>query len=156
MKKMEKKLNRRKMMLVTGGAVAGASALMAAPFRDEIASKARELVVSTGVGRGMLSLATATYDEWLTQVGSTFSLGARNSIQLVGVRPLPTSGARPQGVRGQGFVALFDPVTAMARQATIAPDLIYTATHPTYGPMPLFLSATSDSRTPGRMAAVFG
>lgn len=153
---MEKGLNRRKMMLVAGGAVAGAGALLAAPFRDEIATKARELVVSTGVGRGMLSLATAGYDEWLTLVGSTFSLGGRTSIQLAGVRPLPTLGTRPQGVRAQAFVALFDPVTAMARQVTIAPDLIYTATHNVYGPMPLYLAATKDTRTPGRMAAVFG
>lgn len=151
MEKNDKRLNRRKMMLVTGGAVAGASALMAAPFREEIATKARELVVSTGVGRGMLSLATANYDEWLSQVGSTFTLGGRNSIQLVGVRALPTSGPKPRGVRTQGFVALFDPV---ARQS-IAPNLIYTATHPVYGPMPLYLAATSDARTPGRMAAVF-
>ena len=151
MKRTEKGLNRRKMMLVTGGAVAGASALIAAPFREKIASKARELVVSTGVGRGMLSLASANYDEWMAQVGSTFTLGGRTSIQLVGVRALPTSGARPSGVRTQSFVALFDPV---ARQS-VAPDLIYTATHPIYGPMPLYLAATSDARTPGRMAAVF-
>lgn len=148
--KTAKGLNRRKMMLVTGGAVAGASALMAAPFRDEIASGTRTLVANT-VGRSFLSLATAGYEEWLAQVGSQFSLGGGTRVQLVGVRALPSAGAKPQGVRRQAFAALFDPLAGRS----VAPDLIYTATHSEYGPTPLFLSATSDRRTPGRMIAVF-
>jgi len=36
----------------------------------------------------------------------------------------------------------------------MAGDLIYTVSHPEYGAFPIFLSAT-DSRTPGRMLAVF-
>jgi hypothetical protein len=149
---IDKGLNRRRMMLATGGAVAGASALLAAPFREEIASKTRELAVSTGVGRGMLSLASAGYDEWLGQVGSTFSLGGRTSVQLVGVRALPTSGTKPRGVRAQAFAAFFDPAT---RGLSIAPDLIYTATHDVYGPMQIFLASAGTARTPGRLVAVF-
>lgn len=150
-KTTEKGLNRRKMMLVTGGAVAGASALLAAPFRDNIKDAARKAVVNSGVGRGFLSLATANYDEWLSVVGSTFSLGGRTNVTLAGVRALPTSGDKPQGVRTQGFAAFFDP----AGNQSVAPDLIYTATHSTYGPTQLFLAASGGARTPHRMVAVF-
>lgn len=150
-KTTEKGLSRRKMMMVTGGAVAGAGALLAAPFRDEIKGAARKALVNSGVGAGLLSLGTANYDEWLSVVGTTFSLGGRTEVELVGVRALPTSGDKPQGIRTQGFAAFFDP----ARNQSIAPDLIYTATHSTYGPTQLFLAAAADARTPHRMVAVF-
>lgn len=144
-------VSRRKAMMVTGAAVAGASALMAAPFRDEIQGAARSALVNSGVGRGFLSLADGTYEEWLSEVGASFSLGGGTAIRLVGVRALPSSGARPQGVRAQGFAAFFDP----AGGQTLAPDLIYTANHAAYGPLPLYLGAAGDRRTPGRMVAVF-
>ncbi|HTU12863.1 MAG TPA: hypothetical protein VMG08_18375 [Allosphingosinicella sp.] len=146
----EKGLNRRKMMLVTGGAVAGASALVAAPYREAIKSVARKTMVNSGIGTRMLSLGEATYEEWQAQVGTNFALGGRTNVRLVGVRALSTSGAKPSGVRTQGFAAFFDPGSE-----TVAPDLIYTATHETYGPTQLFLAASGDRRTPGRMVAVF-
>ena len=108
-KAKDNKLNRRKMMLVAGGAVAGASALIAAPYRTKIKRVARRVMVNTGVGRGLLSLGNASYDEWLNEVGATFSLGGGTNMRLVGVRALPTYGARPDGVRTQGFAAFFDP-----------------------------------------------
>jgi hypothetical protein len=150
-KTTETGLSRRKMMLVTGGAVAGAGALMAAPLRDSIKNVARGTMVRTGIGRGLLSLSAAGYDEWQSVVGSSFALGGSTNVQLVGVRALPTSGSKPQGVRSQGFAAFFEP----ARGQSIAPDLIYTATHSAYGPTQIYLAATSDPRTPGRMVAVF-
>lgn len=140
------------MMLVTGGAVAGAGALIAAPFRAEIAATARQVLTSVPLGRGLLSLADAGYDEWAAQVGSVFALGGGTRITLAGVRPLPSSGTRPAGLRrDRAFVAVFD----SPRGQSLAGDLIYTANHPEYGPLPLFLSPTSDARTPGRMLAVF-
>ena len=147
----ERGLSRRNMMLVTGGAVAGASALLAGPFRSSIRSVARKAMVNSGVGRRLLSLGSATYDEWLSVVGSDFGLGGRTTVKLVGVRALPTSGAKPQGIRTQGFAAFFEP----AGNQSVAPDLIYTATHSTYGPTRLVLAAASDPRTPRRMVAVF-
>jgi hypothetical protein len=150
-KMTEKGLSRRNMIMVTGGAVAGAGALLAAPFRDEIKGAARKAVVNSGLGTGLLSLGTANYDEWLSVVGSTFGLGGRANVTLVGVRALPTSGDKPQGVRTQGFAAFFDP----QGHQTVAPDLIYTATHSTYGPTQLFLASAADARTPNRMIAVF-
>jgi len=139
------------MMLVTGGVVASGAALAAVPLRDEIIIGVREVVGGIPGGRRLLSLSTASYEEWQSVVGSTFSLGGRTNVQLVGVRALSTSGAKPQGVRTQGFAAFFDPMNGQS----VAPDLIYTATHSVYGPSQIFLAATSDRRTPGRMVAVF-
>ena len=146
----DKKLNRRNMMLVTGGAIAGASALVAAPFRESIKSVGRTLTVNS-TASGFKSLANATYDQWLNEVGARFTLGGTSRITLVGVRALPTYGAKPAGVRAQAFAAFFDPPAGQ----TIAPDLIYTATHTSYGPMPLFLATGSDARAPNRMVAIF-
>ena len=121
----------------------GPSRTTIAPFRG--------VMVSSGAFRGLLSLSSATYEEWESVVGTNFALGGRTSVQLVGVRALPTSGAKPRGVRTQGFAAFFDP----ARGQSVAPDLIYTATHSIYGTTQIYLAATSDPRTPGRMVAVF-
>ncbi len=143
-------MNRRKMMLVAGGAVACAGALVAAPFRGPIKSVARRVLAGTGPGQGMLSLADGTYDEWLNQVGATFSLGGRTSLKLVGVRALTSSGA-PSGVRAQAFAAFFDPPAGQS----VAPDLIYSAVHPTYGPLPLYLANAGRPNSPRRMVAIF-
>lgn len=145
-------VNRRKMMLVAGGAVATAGALIASPFRDELRNAGRKAIASTGVGRGALSLADGSYDEWVAEVGATFSLGGGSSIRLVGIRALNSGGTRPEGVRQQAFAAFFQPV---GRQ-TVAPELIYTATHRDYGPMPIYLASAEGPRTPGQLVAVFG
>ena len=146
----DKKLNRRNMMLVTGGAVAGASALIAAPFRESIKSVGRTLRVDSSAP-GFRSLANGTYDEWLNEVGARFTLGGTTRVTLVGVRALPSYGATPQGVRAQGFAAFFDPPAGQ----TVAPDLISTATQTSYGPMPLYLARGSDARAPNRVVAIF-
>lgn len=149
-KSKDKNLNRRNMLLVTGGAVAGASALVAAPFRESIKSVGRTLTVNSSAP-GFQSLASGSYEQWLNEVGASFALGGASRVKLVGVRALPTYGVKPQGVRAQGFAAFFEPSAGQS----IAPDLIYTATHSSYGPMPLFLARSNDARTPNRMVAVF-
>jgi len=150
MEETDKVLSRRNMLLMAGGTVAAASAVIAAPFAKQI-RRASQLVPELLVSRQPPSLANAGYQEWLSQVGSVFAVAGRTSMALVGVRPLPTSGARPSNVtRTQAFVAVFDP-----RGGTLAGDLIYTVLHPTYGALPIFLSAASDPRTPTRMLAVF-
>ena len=89
-------------------------------------------------------------DEWTAQAAD-FTLGGGAS-SLVGVRALPSAGARPASVtRERAFVAVFDPV----RGQRPAGDLIHAASHAEYGPLPLYLSAASDPRAPGRMLAVF-
>lgn len=152
MEKTDNRLSRRNMLLIAGGGIAAASALVAAPFRTQIAGKARAIVTSTRLGRGLVSLAHAGYDEWEAQVGSTFALGGGTGLRLVGVRALPSGGTRPASVtRGRAFVAVFDPLGGQS----LAGDLIYTANHGEYGPLPIYLSAASDPRSPGRMLAVF-
>lgn len=151
-KTTEKGVNRRKMMLVAGGAVATGAALLSSPFRDEIKTAGRKALASTGVGRSMLSLAEGSYDEWAGEVGATFSLGGSTNIRLVGIQALNSGGTRPQGVRPQAFAAFFQPVGSQS----VAPDLIYTATHPSYGPMPIHLAAAPAPGAPTQMVAVFG
>ena len=144
-------LSRRRMMLVTGGAVAGASVLLAAPVREKLRSVARGVFASDANGRRLLSLAYGTYEDWLNVVGTNFSLGGRLTLRLTGVRALQTSGAKPAGVRAQAFAAFFDPQLGMS----VAPDLIYTATHSRYGPMPLYLASAEAPLRPRRMVAIF-
>jgi hypothetical protein len=153
MDKVESKISRRTMLMVSGGAAAAAvGALAAAPFRNIIVQSARDLVVSVPRLRGLVSLANGSYEEWLAQVGATFSIGGGTSIQLSGVRALASSGTRPSSVsRQRAFVAFFDPVA----RATMAPDLIYTASHAQYGPLQMFLSAAPAPAAPARMLAVF-
>ena len=151
MKNTEKGFSRRKMMLVTGAGVAGASALMAAPFRRNIKQVARRVVASTELGRSMINLADGTYQEWLNEVGATFSISASRNMQLVGVRPLPTSGAKPDNVRQQGFVAFFDPVGSQ----TIPSNALYSVYHSSDGAMMLYLGHSADPATPRRVIAVF-
>ncbi|HYJ53617.1 MAG TPA: hypothetical protein VEW04_10650 [Allosphingosinicella sp.] len=100
--------------------------------------------------RRRLSLASASYDEWADQVGSTFAVAGGHGMALAGVRALSSSGTRPTGTRDRAFVALFDVLAG----GTMAGDLIYTVSHPESGPFQVFLAAT-DPRTPRRMLAVF-
>lgn len=150
MNKLDMRFSRRN-ILVAGGAVMAVGALAAAPFRAVIAQRARKLAVAVPTLRRMLSLANGSYEEWLAQVGSRFAIGGGTVMQLSGVRALLSVGQLPAGSRARAFVAFFEPLAG----ATMAPDLIYTANHPQYGPLPIFLSAAPTPRAPGRMMAVF-
>src|SRR5205085_2701466 len=94
-----------KMMLVTGAAVAGAGSLLAASNRRNIKQVARRVLASNALGRSLISLANGTYDEWLNEVGATFTLGASTNMLLTGVRALPTSGARAEEIAATGWPA---------------------------------------------------
>jgi len=144
-------LSRRK-VIVAGGAAVTIGAVAASPLSVPIASKTRELLATQTWARSMLSLATASYEQWAEQVGSVFSLGGGTSMRLSGVRAFPADRSRPMWVgRETAFLAVFD----VADGQTLAGDLIYTANHGEYGPLQIFLSAAGEPRTPGRMHAVF-
>lgn len=146
------KLSRRNALIAGGGAVVAIGAFTASPLSNPLTAKARELLASQRWTRGFLSLAKGTYAEWGQLVGSTFSVGGGSSLRLAGVRAFASPGDRPYSVsRRTGFLAVFE----TARGQTMAGDLIYTITHPQYGPFQIFLSASSDPSTPGRMHAVF-
>ena len=145
-------LSRRNLLLVLGGAVAAVGALAAAPFRNVVGQSTRALIAGQPWARGMLSLADGSYEEWLAQVGSVFAAGGGYGIRLAGVRPLASTGIRPRGVsRARAFLAVFD----VTGGGSMAGDLIYTVSHPQYGPLPIFLSASADPNMRGRMLAVF-
>jgi hypothetical protein len=147
----EAKFSRRGVLL-GGGAAAAAGVVAAAPFSGTIVRHTRELVASSPLGRAMLSLGNATYEEWLGQVGAVLTVGGGGSMRVAGVQAFAQSGARPSGfVRDRAFTVFFDPVGAM----TMAGELIYTARHAQYGALQLFLSSSGNPRTPARMFAVF-
>ena len=152
MDKIQSRLSRRNLLLVLGGAVAAVGAVALSPFRNVLARRARGAVASPSWARPILSLADASYGEWHDQVGSVFTTGGGDRMRLAGVKAMPAPGARPRGLaRDSAFVAFFDPLAGR----TMAGDLIYAASHPQYGPLAIFLSASVDPRAPARMVAVF-
>jgi uncharacterized protein DUF6916 len=142
-------LSRRRMVVALGTGVVAVGALLAAPIRNLIAATGRELVAAVPLPRRTLNLATAGYDDWQAQVGSTFT-GGGYQLRLAGVAPLLSTGRRPAGLRDRAFALNFD----LAAGRTMAGDLIYTINHPQYGPLQIFLSVTGP-QTPSRMLAVF-
>ena len=152
MERETSRVSRRNIVLALGGAVAVAGALVAAPFKNVIARRSRNLVVSHSWGRRLVSLGDAGVDEWSQQVGSVFTVAGGTTMRLAGVRAMPATGRRPSNLgRDTAFVAVFDPLGG----ATMAGDLTYGASHPEYGALMMFLTASSDPRTPARMFAVF-
>ena len=147
-------VSRRNMLFVGGGALAATVAMAAEPVRNLVIGPV-ERVGPGGLrpaSGGSATLATAGYDAWLAKVGSSFSIGGGQSMTLSGVRALASGGERPANLgRASAFVAVFDPVGA----TQLAGDLIYTATTSGSGPLSIFLSSSSDPRTPARMLAVF-
>lgn len=118
-------------------------------LRPSAGDRARRLLASNPLTRGFVSLASAEQSEWTAQVGSDFTLEGGYRMRLAGVRPLLSAGDRPANVtRERAFIAVFE----VAGGVALPGDLIYTATHASYGQLPLFLSQAGD---PGRMIAVF-
>jgi hypothetical protein len=150
MKKTDTLLSRRKLLAGVGGAVAGT--VLLASSKSIINRRSASLARIQPRAIRQLSLASAGYDQWLMEVGSVFAVGGGNPMQLVGVRALLSGGQRPLSIaRDRAFVAIFNVLGG----GTMAGDLIYTASHPDYAPMPIFLSASSDPALPGRMLAVY-
>lgn len=151
MLELKNTLTRRKALVVAGGAAVAAGAVLASPLRPTVERTVREATVSQPWLRGVVSLADGSYEEWLAQVGSVFALGGGLSMRLAGISALNSGGDRPGALRQRAFAAMFDPVGA----ATLPGDLIYTANHPQYGPLAIFLSAAPSRGAPARMLAVF-
>jgi hypothetical protein len=152
MDKAKRFLSRRKLLFALGGAASVAGAAMIKPFRAVLARNAREVMARQPLLRRMLSLANASYDEWLDLVGATFAVGGGSTMRLVGVQAFATRGPRPIALpRDSAFVAHFDTPNGQ----TMAGDLTYVAVHPQYGAVQMFLAASTDPRTPRRMMAVF-
>ena len=140
--------SRRKVVIGLGGAAvtaAGATTALSPAASD----RARRVLAGNRFTRRYLSLAHAEQGAWAAQVGSQLRLDGGFRLRLAGVRPLHSEGRRPAAAtRDRAFVAVFDVLGG----ADMAGDLIYTASHPQYGALPLFLTATGNPR---RMLAVF-
>lgn len=146
------RLSRRNLIIAAGGTAAAVGVFATSPFSNPLKSEVRGMLAGQSWARTMLPLASATFDEWQGLVGATLSLGGGSTIRLTGVRALASVGSRPYGVaRRQAFLAVFDPGPGQS----LAGDLIYTATHPQYGPLQLFLTSAPGPLNPARMHAVF-
>ncbi|MDQ4088275.1 MAG: hypothetical protein M3177_09760, partial [Pseudomonadota bacterium] len=142
MERTSSTLSRRNILAGLAG-VAVTAVVATTAFRPSVGERARRVLASNGLTRRFLSLADAEQGEWQAQVGSVFSVEGGYRMRLAGVRPLQSVGARPpEATRDRAFVAVFEVADGM----TMAGDLIYTATHPQYGRLPLFLSASGDPR----------
>lgn len=150
-KQPKTRLTRRNVMIAGGGAAAAGIGIVAlTPLGNPVKAKAREALAGSSLGRSMLSLADGTMAEWQAQVGSTFSLGGGAAMRLAGVRAMASEGERPMSVtRRSAFVAHFDVLDGQ----DLPGDLIYTASHPQYGALQIFLTESAES--PRRMLAVF-
>lgn len=148
MNKADRKLSRRK-ILAAGAVAVAAGVLIAKPLKILAPKRSSSLARPRALPP---SLATGSYETWLAQVGSVFTLGPATRMTLTGVQPLLNGGQRPPGLaRDSAFLAVFDPLGG----ATMAGDLIYVAVHPQYGAVTIFLQESPDRSTPARMLAVF-
>ena len=147
---MERASNLSRRNLVIGLAGAAVSAAVATTALSPGANeRTRRLLAGNRFTRRFVSLAHADQAEWAAQVGSDFRLDGGSRLRLAGVRPLHSEGNRPAAVtRDRAFVAVFDVLGG----GSVAEELIYAASHPQYGALPLFLTGTGDPR---RMLAVF-
>lgn len=150
MNQAEPYLSRRRMLVMLGGGALAIGAVIAAPYKALVVRRGRELARALPFVRRMFSLANAGYAEWMETVGSTFSGGGGYAMRLIGVEALNSGGQRPAGLRDRAFALHFNVLNG----DTMAGNLIYTVSHPEYGPLQMFLSP-HDPATPSRMLAVF-
>lgn len=149
MEKPSFRLSRRSTLVALGGAAVTAGAVLAASRTTLLSQSGGGSTGSTSGSRTTVNLATAEYETWLAQVNTKFT-GGGYTLKLVGVAPLNSAGVRPDPLRDRAFALNFD----LAAGQTMAGDLIYTISHPQYGPLQIFLSGTGP-QTPSRMLAVF-
>ena len=144
------RLSRRNVMIAAGGAAVAGIGVALTPLGNPVKARARQALAGSGWGRTMLSLADGTMAEWQAQVGSTFAVGGGTTLRLAGVRAMNSGGERPMSVtRRSAFAAYFDVLGGQS----LPGELIYTASHPQYGPLQIFLSESGSA--PRRMLAVF-
>ena len=101
--------------------------------------------------RQFTSLAKAGMDEWTRQVGAEFALAGGAVAKLAEVRPLPSAGRRPPGLRDRAFAIVLE----SAGQTLPDGDRIHDVSHPDAGAMKIFFSACSDKCGGHRLQAVF-
>jgi hypothetical protein len=138
--------SRRGMLLGLGGAAAASAASAQAAGGSGYFAR---LLRPAGRGRSGGPLHTASNADWSSELGSVFTTDSGQALKLVDVQAYPRTGARPYGVREQGFVARFD----SARGAEL-PEGRYVLSHPREGRFEIFLTK-GGAEMPQRMLADF-
>jgi hypothetical protein len=106
--------------------------------------------------RTFLSLKAAGMAEWSAVVGETFSLATLNGsnmLRVVAVTAFPRSGSRPASLgRSQAFAVVFESVSGPPLPAA---DRLYELAHPSYPPLPVYMSLPSMVAKKTQLVAVF-
>jgi hypothetical protein len=103
--------------------------------------------------RTFLSLQAAGLAEWSRVVGETFTLNGSHRLRVVAATAFARSGARPAGLgRSQAFSVVFEPIAGPPLPAT---DKVYKLVHPSYPPLPIYMSAPVGLGRATRLIAVF-
>ncbi len=103
---------------------------------------------NTGQASGGPPLATAEVGEWIAASGSIFFAGGHR-MRLAGVEQIGPAGGRPEGLRQQGFVAVFD----LLDSGWLPGERTYTISHTSIPTFDIHLS--NSAATPSRMVASF-
>ena len=138
--------SRRNLLLgLGGGAAAGVATFSATRSPTYFA----QILRPRGRGRQDVALRSASYDDWMVQVGTNFTAHTGQVLNLVDVQAFSQKGGRPRNIRDRAFVARFD----ITRGGALPEDL-YRVAHPNGGTFDIFLTRGSPDK-PLRMLAVF-
>lgn len=148
-------LNRRMLLAGLGAGAVGAVAAATPVLGLRSAGKPPGGTASWW-DRSFLSLQAAGLAEWSRAVGETFTLESPNGshrLRIAAVTAFPRSGRRPAGLaRGQAFSVHFEPVAGPLLPAS---DRLYRLVHPSFPPLPIYMSAPVRLGQKTRLSAVF-
>ncbi|HEX8571597.1 MAG TPA: hypothetical protein VF759_02470 [Allosphingosinicella sp.] len=142
------RLSRRKVLAGLGFGVAAVGALAAPAL--QLSWTRKPGAKDSWWDRQFTSLPHAGFDEWSRQVGAEFSFGG-STARLSEVRPLPSSGLRPSGLRDRAFELVFE----STQQALPAGDRIHDVSHAVAGEMKIYFSDCGSACGGRRLQAVF-
>ena len=143
------RLSRRKLLAGLGFGVAAVGAIAAPAL--QLSWTRKPGAKGSWWDRQFTSLAQAGMDEWSRQIGSQFALAGGGVAKLAEVRPLQSSGRRPDGLRDRAFAIVLE----SSGQSLPAGDRIYDVSHADAGAMKIYFSACGDTCGGRRLQAVF-
>lgn len=142
------RLSRRKLLAGLGFGVAAVGALAAPAL--QLSWTRKPGAKGSWWDRQFTSLARAGHDEWSRQLGSEFSFPG-GVARLAEVRPLASSGPRPEGLRDRAFLLVFE----SAGKALPAGDAMLDVSHAVGGDMKIYFSACGETCGGQRLQALF-
>ena len=142
------RLSRRKLLAGLGFGVAAVGALAAPAL--QLSWTRKPGAKGSWWDRQFTSLSHAGMDEWSRQVGTEFSF-AGAVARLAEVKPFPTSGHRPAGLRDRAFELIFESADA----SLPAGDRMHDVSHAAAGKMKIYFSACGNQCGGHRLQAIF-